>query len=268
MTRIPFIEARFFDPDETRRAIEDRLVARLRRLHVADLLAPIPESDQDDGHTTCLPLALSDRDRRKISRRVRRLLELREAASGLRHLRRDDRDRLEARRAGARLIRIPSQHRADELTAALHAEMPWLAPATKIVWQAMHRSVREGWPGLRLPPILLDGPPGIGKGHWARHLGEVLAAPVTVIEATSENASFGLVGSQRGRSGTHPGRLIETVLQTRTANPVIVVDEVQRLARSPRTRARRSVWPRACCRCWSLCRPNAGVAPIIRSSST
>lgn len=40
--------------------------------------------------------------------------------------------------------------------------MAWMAPATEAVWHAMRRSVREGWPGLRLPPILLDGPPGIG----------------------------------------------------------------------------------------------------------
>ncbi|MFG6084112.1 hypothetical protein ACEUZ9_000356 [Paracoccus litorisediminis] len=86
MTCIPFIEARFFDPDETQRAIEDRLVARLRRLRVADLSAVIPASDENDEHAPCLPLALSDRERRKVSRRVKRLLDLREAATGLSHL--------------------------------------------------------------------------------------------------------------------------------------------------------------------------------------
>ena len=34
----------------------------------------------------------------------------------------------------------------------------------------MRRSVREGWPGLRLPPLLLDGPPGIGKSMLLRVL--------------------------------------------------------------------------------------------------
>lgn len=103
-----------------------------------------------------------------------------------------------------------------------------MAPATEIVWHAMRRSVREGWNGLRLPPLLLDGPPGIGKSYWARRLGECLSTPTTVVEATGESASFGLVGSQRGWGGSCPGRLIETVLQTRIANPVIVVDEVEK----------------------------------------
>lgn len=103
-----------------------------------------------------------------------------------------------------------------------------MAPATEIVWHAMRRSVREGWPVLRLPPLLLDGPPGIGKSHFARRLGEVLPSPTCVIEATGENASFGVVGSQRGWGSAHPGRLIATILESQIANPVIVVDEIEK----------------------------------------
>lgn len=82
MTRIPFIEARFFDPHDTQRMIEERLMTYLRRLRVTDLSIPILESEEDDEHAPSLPLALSDRDRRNVSRRAKRLLELREAASG------------------------------------------------------------------------------------------------------------------------------------------------------------------------------------------
>ena len=103
-----------------------------------------------------------------------------------------------------------------------------MAPATEVIWHAMRRSVREGRPGLQLPPLLLDGPPGIGKSHLARNLGKLLAAPTTVIEATGENASFGVVGSQRGWGGSYPGRLIETVLQSLVANPVMVIDEIDK----------------------------------------
>lgn len=131
-------------------------------------------------------------------------------------------------RGGARLITIASEHRADALAAELHAEMPWMAPATEVVWRAMRRSVRQGWPGLRLEPLLLDGPPGIGKSHWARRLGGLLGAPTTVIEATGENAGFAVVGSQRGWGSAAPGRLIGTVLQSGIANPVVVVDEVEK----------------------------------------
>ncbi|MFB9224186.1 AAA family ATPase [Paracoccus cavernae] len=92
----------------------------------------------------------------------------------------------------------------------------------------MRRSVREGAHGLRLPPLLLDGPPGIGKSHWSRRLGAFLMLPTTVVEATSESASFGLTGSQRGWGNAQPGRLIETILRNLVANPLVVIDELEK----------------------------------------
>lgn len=98
--------------------------------------------------------------------------------------------------------------------------------ATETLWHAKRRSVRAGDPELCLPPMLLDGPPGIGNSAWARALGELIGAPTTVYEATNENASFGLVGSQRGRGNAKPGRLISSVLQNQVGNPVVVIDEI------------------------------------------
>lgn len=230
MPHIPFAEIRFFDPSETRVTLEDRFENHLRRLRgIPDL-----SEDSDDEVVakasalqgkTC---AMSPAESRRIQRRVSRLLDRRNAASGLSHLKREDRERIEVLKHGVQLVRIQTEHRADEIAAALHAEAPWMVPATEVVWQAMRRSVREGSSGLRLPPLLLDGPPGIGKSHWARRLGQMLALPTTIVEATSESASFGLVGSQRGWGNAHPGRLIETVLDSLIANPIIVIDEVEK----------------------------------------
>lgn len=232
---IPFIEARFFSANEGRIELEIRLKKHLRRLRCRrlppNLLAPIRDvEDADDvpGPDLTDFIGMGRDDERRIKRRVNRILERRKAASGLEHLRSDDRARLEVLKDGARLVSIRNEHHADELAAALHADMPWMAPATEVVWHAMRRSVREGLPGLKIPPLLLDGPPGIGKSELARRLGKLLSTPTTVIEATGENASFGVVGSQRGWGGSCPGRLIETILQTPIANPVMVVDEVEK----------------------------------------
>ncbi len=223
MTRIPFIEARFFDPAETRHALECRFAVHLRKLRAPHLHL----SEESNGIEASEP-DLDIWDMRRIQRHAKRILARREAVSGLDHLRKEDRERLGVFRDGARLIRIDDEHRADEIAAEIHAVMPWMSPATDLVWHAMRRSVREGWPGLRVPPILLDGPPGIGKSHWARLLGDAIAAPTMVIEATGENASFGVVGSQRGWGGSCPGRVIETIIQNRIANPVVVVDEIEK----------------------------------------
>ncbi|SOC20156.1 ATPase family protein associated with various cellular activities (AAA) [Rhodobacter sp. JA431] len=238
---IPFIEARFFGANEGHFELETRLKKHLRKLRCGkippELLTTINDvgDANDEGPDLMGAIGISADDATRINRRVKRFLELRKAASGLEHLKRDDRERLEVLKDGARLIQIPSEHRADEIAAALHEDMPWMAPANEGVWHAMRRSVREGASGLRIPPLLLDGPPGIGKSHWARRLGALLSTPTTVIEATGENASFGVVGSQRGWGGSCPGRLIETVLQSRIANPVMVVDEVEKAGRATST---------------------------------
>ncbi|CAM3263567.1 ATPase family associated with various cellular activities (AAA) [Paracoccus aminovorans] len=232
---IPFIEARFFSANEGRIELGTRFKKHLRKLRCRrippELLAP-PEDVNAGGDDSDIDLmdiiGISADDAARIQRRVKRILEYRKAASGLEHLKSDDRERLEVLKDGARLISIRNEHHADELAAALHEDMPWMAPAIEVVWHAMRRSWREGLPGLRIPPLLLDGPPGIGKSRLARLLGKLLSTSTTVIEATGENASFGVVGSQRGWGGSCPGRLIETILQSRIANPVMVVDEIEK----------------------------------------
>lgn len=245
MARIPFAEVRFFNPDETSAVLEKRLTAHLRNMREAtgiDATSPlggnqIPDpadklfADLSDPGRTALaddPQRMTQEDRLKITRRVKRLLSRREAATGTAHLKREDRERLSILREGVQLVHVTSEHHADELASSLHIEFPWLAPATEAVWQAMRRSVREGTPGLRLPPMLLDGPPGIGKSVWARRLATLIRTPALGYEATAENASFGIVGSQRTWGSAAPGRLIQTILQTQVGNPLVIVDEVEK----------------------------------------
>jgi hypothetical protein len=99
---------------------------------------------------------------------------------------------------GVMISRVPTEHDAEVIAAALHEELPWLAPATEQVWNGLRQSVRDGLAGYRFPPLLMVGPPGIGKSHFGRHLATLLEVPSTIIEATGERASFSLVGSQHG----------------------------------------------------------------------
>ena len=52
---------------------------------------------------------------------------------------------LNALRDGVTVTRIQTEHKADEIAAALHEEMPWMAPATEEVWHGLRRSAREGF---------------------------------------------------------------------------------------------------------------------------
>ncbi|WP_299651221.1 AAA family ATPase [uncultured Jannaschia sp.] len=227
MPRIPIVAARFAEvPSVT--DIERRLYAHLAQLRGQRTgnNPGMPSDGDEDIHLWQLCLPRSDKIR--IHRRARALHDRAEAATGLAHLSAATRARLAVLRDGADLVGIPTEHRADEIAAALHADMPWMAPATETVWHAMRRSVREGDPGLRLPSLLLVGPPGIGKSHWARTLGSLVGAPTTIVDATSEPAGFAIVGSQVGWASAGPGRVLEMILAHRVANPLIVIDEIEK----------------------------------------
>ena len=172
--------------------------------------------------------ALSDADRLKIRKRTKTYLKAVSRKSGMDHLEDKDRDRMEVFRNGAELIAVQSEHQADEIASAIHSEMPWMSEATEMIWHDLRASVRNGDPAPRLRPLLLVGPPGIGKTYWARSLGQQLMVPTTAIDATSEPASFSITGSQRGWASAGPGKPLEAIMASGIANPVIVVDEVEK----------------------------------------
>ncbi|MFT3691333.1 AAA family ATPase [Paenirhodobacter sp.] len=231
MTRIPFALFPFPNPNLSAEVIERRL-----RLHLAGLIAPKigmkPPLNADDtideAGLNALLESMPYAKTLRLRQRATRIVERRTEKSPLSRLKTVDRKRITPLRGGVELIGIPNEHRADELAATLHAEFLWMGPATETAWHGMRRLVQRGDAGLRLPPILLDGPPGIGKGHWARRLGTLIGAPGMVYDATTENASFGLAGSQRGRGNAAPGRLVNLTLTERVANPVVVADEVEK----------------------------------------
>ncbi len=103
-----------------------------------------------------------------------------------------------------------------------------MAEATTLIWRALRRSVASGEPGFRLPPLILEGGPGIGKSAWARRLAELLAVPFEIIDAVSEPASFAVAGVQRGWGSASPGRPLDLILNRQTANPLIVIDEAEK----------------------------------------
>lgn len=241
MQNFPFMKARFPDPKMSNDAIVKRLT-----LHRQALLAARKaglQTTKEDGEQDKLGWRahqedgrLAPAERQIIERRADLISRRHSATTGLSHLKSEDAKKLEGLSQGVRLARVATEHQADELAAALHAEYPWMGPATEAVWHGMRRCAREGDLGLRLPPMLLDGPPGIGKSAWARALGNLINVPTMVYEATNESASFGLVGSQRSWGYANPGRLITSILAHRVGNPVVVVDEVEKSGRAESTK--------------------------------
>jgi ATP-dependent Lon protease len=82
--------------------------------------------------------------------------------------------------------------------------------------------------GLEITPMLLLGPPGIGKTHFARRVAQLLGTGLGFISMSSLTAGWVLSGASSQWKGARPGKVFETLVDGAYANPVMVVDEIDK----------------------------------------
>jgi len=81
---------------------------------------------------------------------------------------------------------------------------------------------------IELPPMLLLGEPGIGKTHFARKVAELLGTGFGFVPMSSLTAGWVLSGASSQWKNAKPGKVFDTFLNGDYANPVIVVDELDK----------------------------------------
>ncbi|GIL07107.1 MAG: hypothetical protein BroJett031_36270 [Betaproteobacteria bacterium] len=81
---------------------------------------------------------------------------------------------------------------------------------------------------LDLEPILLLGDPGIGKTHFARRLSKLLGTGYSFIGMSSLTAGWILSGASAQWKNAKPGKVFDALVNGDYANPVIVVDEIDK----------------------------------------
>ncbi|RKE45883.1 MULTISPECIES: AAA family ATPase [unclassified Sphingomonas] len=118
----------------------------------------------------------------------------------------------------------------SHIAATLRAEAPWMDAVIGRLADQATLQLRAGLPWLSFRPLLLVGPAGAGKTHLARRIGELSGCSSAILSLAGASSNAELAGSPRGFRHPQPNFAAMAMLRTGIANPVIVVDEVEKAA--------------------------------------
>jgi ATP-dependent Lon protease len=114
----------------------------------------------------------------------------------------------------------------DRVRTTLMTEYPHATTAIDLVL----RNLREGEP-VRLKPLLLTGAAGVGKSRLVRRLGDLLGIGVYRYDGSGTSDHM-FSGSPKAWGNTTPSAPARAINQMRIANPILMVDEIEKAGTS------------------------------------
>lgn len=89
-----------------------------------------------------------------------------------------------------------------------------------------------GGANVNVMPVLLLGEPGVGKTHFGKRFASVLGTEFEFISMNALSAGFVITGSSSSWRGAKCGKVAERLVRGKFANPVVLLDEVEKASGS------------------------------------
>ncbi len=139
-----------------------------------------------------------------------------------------DLKRFESLREPTEMIRIPEMARIQEIDRSLRSEFPWASEVINCIISDLSARSRHGVLTLGMSAFALVGQPGSGKTRFCQRLSEFLDTPNTVVNMAGMSDTKLFKGCSRGWGTSRPSRIVEFILQSRIANPLFILDEIDK----------------------------------------
>jgi ATP-dependent Lon protease len=125
---------------------------------------------------------------------------------------------------GSRFIVKPSTHKAVD---DLYDTSPNFRDVIDDLRKFLALAV-SGNEAVQFTPMLLLGEPGLGKTYFAKKLAQVLGTGFEFVSMSSLTAGWVLTGASAQWHNARPGKVAQTLIEGEFANPVVVLDEVDK----------------------------------------
>jgi ATP-dependent Lon protease len=144
----------------------------------------------------------------------------------------DEAEKLCHRVIGDLLKKVLTKHRpaTPDLTQLIGLVSAFPNLEEPISFIAEHLAIRKasGDHGFAMPPILLVGPPGIGKTYLSCELSRIIDAFPRTIHMATVTHGFVLSGTDRKWGQAAPGAVVKAMMDSGRQTPIIVLDEIDK----------------------------------------
>ena len=124
-----------------------------------------------------------------------------------------------------RLAKVP--RRFGQMLDLLETEMPNFRNVIATVRRMLALQV-AGDGSFQLPPLLLAGDPGVGKTYFAMRMAQLMGSGFDMVSMEGATSAMSLIGLEQHYASSSPGKVFDLLVQGSTANPIFVVDELDK----------------------------------------